>query len=248
MEPDTSSNGGHDPVAAAARTLAQAMADAQRAIYAVRTETSGDKNALAAAQKKCDALLAQIPSLEAKVLALEAANRAQAEEITQLRGRCDNIATECEILREQTTGRDRRIVVLQGRLGAAELSLRQERAAAAQERVGLEDLVAREEALKADRARLGRDRAKLTKEKNAACTDRRSTVASLKRSAESLHTQIAEHERALAAMDGSNDDETEPSAPGARAQKRRRTEGGRGTNDDEGPQPKSTRPRRGAPR
>ncbi|KAJ7506070.1 hypothetical protein B0H11DRAFT_1974707 [Mycena galericulata] len=210
-----------DPVAAAAQALAQAMADAQRAIHAARSQNSPEKVALAAALK-------ETRTLRAKISTLEASSRLQTEDIERLHLRCEVLAMEREVAEVEKEAKDRRIGEMVARLGAmetrlvaAETALRRERAAALQERAGLESIVAREEALKADKLRLGRERTKLTKEQQAARSDRRATVGALKRSVDALQTQIDQHERALADIDRSDDEE-----PTARGTKRRRTEEG----------------------
>ncbi|KAJ7746229.1 hypothetical protein B0H14DRAFT_3897423, partial [Mycena olivaceomarginata] len=172
-----------DPVALAAQALARAMADTQHAVSAAHSQASLDRIALAACRKESEVL-------QAKNATLVASSRTQLQEINFLRMRCDALAADCELAREEISTRDCKIVKLQTLITA------RDHAAVEQERFRLRVLVAREEAVFAERDSLGRERATLSKDRDLVNTDRRSTVGALKRSVEFLQTQIAQQERA----------------------------------------------------
>ncbi|KAJ7790764.1 hypothetical protein B0H14DRAFT_3891011 [Mycena olivaceomarginata] len=114
-----------DPVALAAQALAWAMADAQHAESEV---------------------------LQAKNATLVASSRTQLQEINFLRMRCDALAADCELARDEISTRDRKI---------PEITRRWNR-----KRFRLRVVVAREEAVIAERDCLGRERATLSKDRD----------------------------------------------------------------------------------
>ncbi|KAJ7158978.1 hypothetical protein C8R43DRAFT_357198 [Mycena crocata] len=192
----SSSHSARDPVAEAARALAQAMADAQRAIAAAQSQPSPASIALAESQKQCRAL-------QEKILTLEQINQRQNE-------RLDSLATERDVFRVHADARERRIEDLTTRLGAAQTARARERAEYDVKRAELEHL-------KAERAALRREQAQFAKEKSAA----RNTMAGIKRSFEALQTQISVQERMFASAD---DEDEEMDAPSGSNRKRQKTE------------------------
>ncbi|KAJ7937527.1 hypothetical protein B0H13DRAFT_2302690 [Mycena leptocephala] len=178
-ESDTLRGAPHvDPVALAAQALARAMADAQHAVSAAHSQASLDRIALAACRKESEVL-------QAKNATRVASSRTQLQEINFLRMRCDALAADCELAREEISTRDRKI-----------------------EHFRLQVLVAREEAVIAEQDSLGRERATLSKDRDLVNTDRKSTVRALKRSVEFLQTQIAQQERADSSASNLRESET----------------------------------------
>ncbi|KAJ7891846.1 hypothetical protein B0H14DRAFT_1042663, partial [Mycena olivaceomarginata] len=165
-----------DPVALAAQALARAMADAQHAVSAAHSQASLDRIALAACRKESEVL-------QAKNATLVASSRTQLQEINFLRMRCDALAADCELAREEISTRDRKIVKLQSLIT---VSAARDHAAVEQERFRLRVVVAKEEAVIAERDCLGRERATLSKDRDLVNTDRRSTLRALKHSIEFL--------------------------------------------------------------
>ncbi|KAJ7864117.1 hypothetical protein B0H14DRAFT_2574557 [Mycena olivaceomarginata] len=82
------------------------MADAQHAVSAAHSQASLDRIALAACRKESEVL-------QAKNATLVASSRTQLQEINFLRMRCDALAADCELAREEISTRDRKIVKLQ---------------------------------------------------------------------------------------------------------------------------------------
>ncbi|KAJ7878467.1 hypothetical protein B0H13DRAFT_1892633 [Mycena leptocephala] len=107
--------------------------------------------------------------LQAKNATLVASSRTQLQEINFLRMRCDALAADCDLAREEISTRDHKIVKLQSLITGVVI---------------------------AERDSLGRERATLSKDRDLVNTDRRSTVGALKRSVEFLQTQILQQERA----------------------------------------------------
>ncbi|KAJ7881634.1 hypothetical protein B0H13DRAFT_934470 [Mycena leptocephala] len=92
MKGESASSGlGEDPIAAAARSLAQAMADAQQAISAARAGNSDARVALVESRRECAAL-------ETKIVKLQQTVKQQREEIAAVRAQLDTVATEREKL------------------------------------------------------------------------------------------------------------------------------------------------------
>ncbi|KAJ7803838.1 hypothetical protein B0H14DRAFT_3883822 [Mycena olivaceomarginata] len=130
MKSDSNASSGprtSHPIAAAAQALAEAVVNAQRAIDAARTEPSPEKIALAA--------------------------RTQLQEINRLQMRCEGLAADRDLEREQANAGDRQILGLHTRLTATEAqrtsteaALHQQRTAAERSRVELEHSAARDTA------------------------------------------------------------------------------------------------------
>ncbi|KAJ6506207.1 hypothetical protein C8R47DRAFT_1192177 [Mycena vitilis] len=199
-EPSTSP----DPIAA----LAKAMADAQDAIAATRTEKDRAHAALALSQQQCQELKAEILQLE--MLADQQADQQQ-REMHAVRERSDRLATERDIHHQHAEARAHRISSLQERITFLESSRRGERANLDHERMELEEsqtkLKAGEAALKDDRTRFKREQAKFSKDKKTA----RSDLAAMKESVDNLVSQFADE-----------DEEGDRDGPDASPRKRKR--------------------------
>ncbi|KAJ7869325.1 hypothetical protein B0H14DRAFT_3440758 [Mycena olivaceomarginata] len=104
---------------------------AERAIDTARIEPSPEKIALAACRRECDAL-------QAKNMALIASIRTQLQEINRLQMRCEGLASDRDLEREQANAGDRQIVGLHTRLTATEAQLTSTEAALHQQRTAAE--------------------------------------------------------------------------------------------------------------
>ncbi|KAJ7884275.1 hypothetical protein B0H13DRAFT_2537463 [Mycena leptocephala] len=87
-----------DPIAAAARSLAQATADEQQAIAAALAENADAGVALAESRRECSAL-------QAKVVALHQTVKQQHGEIAAVRANLDTLATERSTQNEHAEAR-----------------------------------------------------------------------------------------------------------------------------------------------
>ncbi|KAJ7036373.1 hypothetical protein C8F04DRAFT_1233153 [Mycena alexandri] len=201
--------GAPDPISAAAQGLAQAMAEAQRAIAAAQSQQSNASSALVQSQRECKMLKARNTELSELSSKLFSDVRAQSQTIEALRSRSDELATERDIHRQHAQAREGRITMLQQRIAAVESSRMKERLFREKERGELEAL--REEA-KAGKAALKTERARLTREQNKFVQDKRTArkmLAGVKDSVDALNAQFAVDR----SMDGSEDeDEKEPAA------------------------------------
>ncbi|KAJ7734110.1 hypothetical protein B0H16DRAFT_1467740 [Mycena metata] len=209
MKDDPSSTrGAADPISAAAQGLAQAMAEAQRAIAAAQSQQSNASSALGQSQRECKRL--QVRVVELKELAAH-----QIDTIDTLRKRSDELATERDIHREHAQAREGRIAMLQQRIATVESSRMRERHLIQEERLELEAL--REE-VKAGKAALKTERGRLTREQNKLLQDKRAArnmVAGLKRSVDAMDSQLGDD-----TMDKSEDEDEKESAASPRKRRK----------------------------
>ncbi|KAJ7482491.1 hypothetical protein FB451DRAFT_1393833 [Mycena latifolia] len=173
-----------DPIAAAADTLAKAMADAQKALSAARADKFSANMALAQSQE-------EVQDLKAAILRLQG-------ELGAARTRCEELATDRNTQRQNAEAMARITHGLAERIAALEQSRRDERTNLDAERAEIETLKV---ALIADRKRLEREQEQLKKDKSAS----RATVSAINRIVGGLDSQLADASEGNGYLDTDHD-------------------------------------------
>ncbi|KAJ7865375.1 hypothetical protein B0H13DRAFT_2353043 [Mycena leptocephala] len=173
-----------DPIAAAADTLAKAMADAQKALSAARADKVSANIALAQSQE-------EVQDLKAAILRLQG-------DLGAAHTRCEELATDRDSQRQNAEAMARTTHELEERIAALEQSRRDERTNLDAERAEIETSKV---ALIADRKRLQREQEQLKKDKCAS----RAAVSAIKRIVGGLDSQLADPSEGDEYIDTDND-------------------------------------------